>query len=301
MLDGKACIVVGGGAGIGAASARLLSELGANVVVSDLGTDLGGEDASEDPAAQTVESIRSAGGTALAHVGDVTDASDIKRLVKVTLDEFGRIDGVVNCAGILRDSISYKMTEENWDRVIDVHLRGHFLLFRIVGAHWREVARDEGGELHDQRSFCCMSSRSALGSVGQINYSAAKAGVLGLMRTGAMEMYRYNVRVNAVMPSAFTRMLESVPEDRRPYDPEDMPPENVAPFVAYLLSDHAEDITGCTFRAGGEGVGIISDPEIRRIGYYKGGWTVDELVNRFRDSIATDIDLTNLERAGGEL
>lgn len=301
MLDGKTCIVVGGGVGIGEASAIRLGELGANVVVSDLGTDLSGDARDESPADRTVEAIRSAGGTAMAHFGDVTSLEDMSTLVDETVDEFGRVDGVVNFAGILRDSISYKMTEEDWERVLDVHLTGHFSLFRNVAAHWRERARSEGGSLEDQRSFLCVSSRSALGSVGQINYSAAKAGVLGLMRTGARELHRYNVRVNAMMPSAFTRMLESVPEDRRPYDREDMPPENVASFVAYMFSDHAEDITGCTFRAGGEGVGIVSDPEIRRIGYRDGGWSVEDLVDRFRDSVGKDIQLTNLERAGGEL
>jgi len=295
MLDSKVCIVAGGGRGIGEATALELGRLGASVVVNDLGTSLEGEGESEEPANETASEIRDAGGEAMAHFGDVTSLEYTESLVEDTLDEYGRIDGVVNFAGITRDAICYKMTEEQWDSVVHVHMKGHFSLLRNVAAHWREAAGDEGS-LPDQRSFVGVSSPAAKGNFGQINYTAAKAGVLGLVRSAAIELYRLNIRVNALMPAAYTRMIEEMPEGVRP-DEDAMPlPEEVAPVVAYLMSDAADDITGCTVLARGPEVGLVSNPEFQRTETREGGWTTEELAAEFRDTIGEGLDLTKNER-----
>lgn len=296
MLSDKVCIVAGGGHGLGQATAIDLGRHGATVVVNDLGSDVTGGGESAEPAEETVEDVSAAGGTAMAHFGDVSSLDYTERLVSDTIEAYGRIDGVVNFAGILRDRISYKMTEAEWDDVIRVHLKGHFALLRAVGAHWRQQARDEGGELDEQRSFLGVSSRAALGNVGQVNYSAAKAGVLGLVRTAAREFVRYNVRVNALMPTAYTRMtVHGIPEEKMPFDEAEMPPAKVAPMISFVMSDAAEDISGVTLRAGGDAVGIVSDPEFVRLGYRDGGWTAEALAERFREEIGNGINLNKTQ------
>ena len=295
MLSDSVYIVAGGGRGLGRESAIELGRHGATVVVNDLGVSLEGNDENPEPAEETIEAVEAAGGDGMAHFGDIADLEYTASLVEDTLEEYGRIDGAANFAGILRDSISYKMTGDQWDDVVRVHLRGHFALLRNVGAHWREQAEIEGGELDRQRSFLGVSSRSALGNVGQMNYSAAKAGVLGVVRTGARELNRLNVRVNALMPSAFTRMVgEGIPEERLPYTKEEAPPEKIAPLVAYLMSDGAEDITGVTFRAMGDTIGVVSDPEVVRLGYSEGGWTLEGLDEQFRSGVAEGFDLERI-------
>lgn len=289
MLSDKVCIVAGGGRGIGEAVAVELGREGATVVVNDLGSSVHGEGESEEPAERTVAAVEEAGGEGMAHFGDVASLDYTESLVEDVVEEYGRVDGVVNFAGILRDSISYKMTGEEWDQVIRVHLRGHFSLLRNTANHWRERARDGG--LESQRSFLGVASRSALGSPGQANYSAAKAGIMGLTRTAARELARFDVRVNAFMPTAYTRMIDEIPEEKRPFTREEMPPEKVGPMVAYLMSDGAEDITGMTIRAAGDGVGLVSDPEIHRLGFQEGGWSPEEIDEKFRSTVAGGIDL----------
>lgn len=290
MLTDKVIVVAGGGHGIGEAVATELGRAGATVVVNDLGVDVHGDGVSEEPAVETVAGVEAAGGTGMAHFGDVSSLDYTAALVEDVVAEYGRIDGAVNFAGILRDRISYKMTGEEWDEVIRVHLRGHFALLRNVAAQWREQADEEGGELDTQRSFLGVSSRAALGNVGQVNYSAAKAGVLGLVRTAARELVRYNVRVNALLPTAYTRMIEDIPAERRPFTREEMPPEKVAPMVAYVMSDAATDVTGCTLRGAGNQIGLVSDPEFVRLGYREGGWTPEGVAERF-DEITEGINL----------
>ena len=203
MLSGKVCVVAGGGHGLGEAVAIELGRHGATVVVNDLGSSVHGDGAKSEPAEETIEAVQEAGGSGMAHFGDVSSLEYTEELVADTVDEYDRIDGVVNFAGILRDSISYNMSGEEWDDVIRVHLRGHFALLRNVAAHWREQAGENGDGIETQRSFVSVSSRSALGNVGQANYSAAKAGVLGLTRATAKELARFNIRVNALMPTAY--------------------------------------------------------------------------------------------------
>lgn len=291
MLSDKVCIVAGGGRGIGEAVAIELGRQGATVIVNDLGSDIHGEGESAEPAESTVKAVQKAGGDGMAHFGDITSLEYTKQLVADTIEAYGRIDGVVNFAGILRDSISYKMTGEEWDQVINVHLRGHFALLRNVAAHWREQAGD--GKLDTQRSFIGVSSRSALGSIGQINYAAAKAGINGMCRTAARELHRINVRVNSIMPTAYTRMIADVPEEKRTYTEDDLPPERIGAVVAFLISDAAEDITGTTIRTAGDIVGVVSDPEIIRLGVKEGGWKAEDLAERFREDIANGIELNN--------
>jgi NAD(P)-dependent dehydrogenase (short-subunit alcohol dehydrogenase family) len=291
MLDDTVCIVAGAGRGIGRAVAVELGSHGATVVVNDLGTSLTGEGADEEPARETIRAVRDAGGEGMAHFGDVTAPGYTEALVEDTVAEYGRVDAVANFAGMLRDDLVYKMDVDDWDAVIELHLRGHFTLLRSAAAHWREMAREQDDHLETQRSFLGTTSRAALGNVGQANYAAAKAGVMGLTRTAARELGRYNIRVNALMPTAFTRMVEQVPEEHRGFDESEMPPEKVAPMVAYLVSEAAEGITGCAIRAAGDAIGVVSDPEITHLGYREGGWTLDSIAERFREEVADGVDL----------
>ena len=295
MLSDKVCVVAGGGRGIGEAVAVELGRQGATVVVNDLGSSVHGEGESEEPAKETVAAVGEAGGTGMAHFGDIASLDYTESLVDDIVDKYGRIDGTVNFAGILRDSISYKMSEDEWDNVIRVHLRGHFALLRNVAAHWRERAGNEG--LERQRSFLSVASRSALGGPGQINYSAAKAGILGMTRTAARELARSNIRVNALMPTAYTRMIEDIPEEKRPFTKEEMPPENIGSMVAYLMSDKAEGISGSTIRVAGNAVGIVSDPEIFRLGFQEGGWESEDIAERFQSEIAQGVQLDKSDTA----
>jgi len=288
-LSGRVCIVAGGGSGLGAAAARELADNGAAVIVNDLGADLDGTDANEDPASQVAEAIRDDGGDATAHFGDVADVDYTESLIEDAVDEYGRVDAVANFAGILRDGYLTNLSEDDWDAVIRVHLKGHFSLLRAAARHWRSVADDD--PLDPQRSFLAVTSRSALGNVGQLNYSTAKAGLLGFTRTASSELFATGVRVNALMPTAFTRMTEAIPEAHRPYTREEMPPEKVAPVVAFLAGDAAEDVTGVTLYAGGDRIAVYSEPEPVRQGIRPGGWTVEALAESL-DDVAEGIELT---------
>lgn len=294
MLSDRVYVVAGGGNGIGKAAAIELGRHGATVVVNDLGVDVHGEENDDGSLDEVVAEVESAGGTGTAHYGDVSSLEYTERLISETYESYGRIDGVANFAGILRDALSYKMTGEEWDDVIRVHLRGHFSLLRNAGAHWREVA--ENGTDRPQRSFVCVTSRSALGNVGQANYSAAKSGILGLTRTTAQELHRHDVRVNALMPTAFTRMIEDIPEEKRSFSEEEMPVSKIAPVVAFLMSDDATDVTGCTIRAAGDSIGIVSNPELTRVGYNTDGWSLEELREHFHETVGNGTNLKKTSR-----
>lgn len=288
-LSGRVCIVAGGGSGLGEAAAQELAANGATVIVNDLGADLDGTDASEEPASQVAAEIREAGGEATAHFGDVADLDYTESLIADTVSEHGRVDAIANFAGILRDGYLTNLSEDDWDAVIRVHLKGHFSLLRSAARHWRSVA--DGEALDPQRSFLAVTSRSALGNVGQLNYSTAKAGLLGFTRTAASELSSTGIRVNALMPTAFTRMTEAIPEAHRPYTREEMPPEKVAPAVAFLAGDAAEDVTGVTLYAGGDRIAVYSEPEPVRQGIRPGGWTVESLAESL-EAVAEGVELT---------
>lgn len=291
LLDETVCIVAGGGSGIGAAVARGFAAHGARVVVNDLGTSVHGEGESPEPAEAVARQIREAGGEAVAHFGDVSSLADARDLLETTLEAHGRLDAVVNFAGILRDTPVHEMSPADFDEVVRVHLRGHFALLSHAAEHWRTTA----GDTDSQRSFLGVSSLAALGNVGQVNYSAAKAGVFGLVRSASTELYRHDVRVNTVVPAAYTRMTETVPEDHRPYTQEEMPPGKVVPLVAYLVSDEATDVTGNAFYAGGDRIGLISEPRLHRLGVKTGGWTPADVAEEL-ETVAHDVELTNTER-----
>lgn len=284
MSESSVAIITGAASGLGEATAELLADQGWAIVGNDLGTDPHGSGNEEEPLYDTIENIKGGGGTAVASFGDVTNPDYITSLVEETYEEFGRIDGVINYAGFLRDSMVFSMSDEDWETVVDVHLRGHFNLLREMGKHWRE--RYENDEFTRQRSFLTVSSEAALGTPGQTNYSAAKAGVLGMTRTTARELNRYNVRVNSIMPAAKTRLVRTMPDEMVDAVPDDLTPDKVAKLPAALMTDEAEDITGWTFGIGGDTVYTITDPTFDRSATMQSGWETDSLVQVLDDLIA---------------
>jgi NAD(P)-dependent dehydrogenase (short-subunit alcohol dehydrogenase family) len=247
MLDGKVAVITGAGRGIGRGEALLFAREGARVVVNDLGGDWDGTGADARPAAQVAEEITAAGGEALPHFEDVSETAGAASLVKLALDTWGRLDCVVNNAGILRDRMIFNMSVEEWDAVIKVHLRGHFLVTREACAYWRERAK--AGEPVTGRIVNTSSTSGILGNAGQSNYGAAKAGIAAFSQIVALEMAKYGVTCNAIAPGARTRMTErtfgelSAPEEG--FDA--LAPENVAPLVAFLCTDEAARISGQVF------------------------------------------------------
>jgi NAD(P)-dependent dehydrogenase (short-subunit alcohol dehydrogenase family) len=290
MLEDTVCIVAGAGRGIGKETAKLMADEGASVVVNDLGADLSGEGQDVQPAQQTVNEIVEAGGEAMAHYGDITDLEYTDELIQDTVDEYGAVHSITNFAGILRDRMIFNMSEEEWDAVIDVHLKGHFSLLRNASQQWK--SRYEEEEFDRQRSFLGVSSSAAIGWAGQPNYAAAKAGVLGLVRNCAQELERYNVRVNALWPEAYTRMYKSIPEEYQPNGMTDEThgPQLVAPLPAFLASDEATDITGCTVGLGSGELSFISDPDRKRkiikevpADTKTGGWTPEQIADAWEN------------------
>lgn len=276
-------IVCGAGGGLGEATAVAMADAGATVIVNDLGVDVDGTSPDTGPAHETVERIEARSGEARAHVGDVTDRAYTESLVAETVDEYGAVHGVTNYAGILRDRMIFNMSESDWEAVLDVHLTGHFNILHNVAAHWREQYKSAGFDR--QRSVCCVSSGVAAGNPGQSNYSAAKAGILGLMRTTARELDQYDVRVNAIWPTAVTRMTEDLPA-LAGVDESEMGPAHVAPLPVFLASEDATDVTGCTFAIAGDSLSIVSDPERERSLSASGEqWAVEEIADRWDELI----------------
>ncbi|HYH27154.1 MAG TPA: SDR family oxidoreductase [Actinomycetota bacterium] len=250
ILEGKVVAVTGAGRGIGRGHALLLAREGAKVVVNDLGGDWDGSGEDTRVASEVVREIEAAGGEAAGHFDDISEPEGAASLVSTAVERWGRLDGLVNNAGILRDKMSFNMSVEEWDSVIKVHLRGTFLCTKEACTHWR--ARAKAGEDVTGRIVNTSSTSGLLGIVGQSNYGAAKAAIAAFTQIVSMEMGRYGVTVNAVAPGARTRMTENTFGDLRvegDFDPLD--PENVAPLVAYLCSDAAAHITGQVFNATG--------------------------------------------------
>jgi NAD(P)-dependent dehydrogenase (short-subunit alcohol dehydrogenase family) len=252
ICEGRIVIVTGAGRGIGRAHALEFAREGARVVVNDLGAELDGSGSSSGPAGEVVDAIRAAGGEAIANGDDVADWQGAERLVQSALDEFGRLDVLVNNAGFLRDRMLVSTSEDEWDAVIRVHLRGHFGPTRFAAAHWREAAKT--GQTVDGRVINTSSGAGLMGSVGQGAYSAAKAGIAALTLVESAELGRYGVTANAIAPAARTRMTEEVFADTMAA-PEGgfdaMAPENIAPIVVWLGSSDSREVTGRIFEVEG--------------------------------------------------
>ncbi|WP_051858362.1 3-oxoacyl-ACP reductase [Streptomyces cellulosae] len=264
-LAGLSAIVTGAGRGLGRAEALELARLGAAVVVNDYGQpgrDGSGE-ASAAPAEQVAAEIRAAGGTALAHTGDVSDFRQAGELVESAVAEFGKLDILVNNAGILRDRMVFSMTEQEWDAVIRVHLKGHFNTTHFAAAHWRERSKATGGPVYG-RIVNTSSEAFLAGSAGQPNYAAAKGGIVGLTTSTALALAKYGVTANAICPRARTRMTEDVfagferPENG--LDP--LAPDHVAPLVGYLASPAAARVNGQLLVVHGGMVAVVERPRV---------------------------------------
>ncbi len=252
MLEGKVAVITGAGRGIGRGEALLFAEEGARVVVNDLGGEWDGSGADTRAASQVVEEITAAGGQAVAHFEDISEEAGAASLIQTALDSFGQLDAVVNNAGILRDKMVFTMSVQDWDAIMKVHLRGHFLVTRAAAQHWRQASKDSGGPV--RAAIVNTSSTSGiLGNVGQSNYGAAKAGIAAFSYITSMELARYGVTVNAIAPGARTRLTEQTFGDLTTSEGrfDALAPENVAPLVAYLCSDAAAHITGQVFYTAG--------------------------------------------------
>jgi NAD(P)-dependent dehydrogenase (short-subunit alcohol dehydrogenase family) len=259
LCTGRVAVVTGAGRGLGRAHALAFAAEGAKVVVNDLGVGLDGTGGTAGPAQQVVEDIRALGGEAVAHGGDIATTEGAASLVATALDAFGRLDTLVNNAGFLRDRMLVNLDEDAWDAVVRVHLKGHFLPLRQAAAHWRAEAK--AGRVPEARVINTSSGAGLLGSVGQGNYSAAKAGIVGLTLVAAAELGRYGVQVNAIAPAARTRMTErtfaetmAAPENGR-FDA--MAPENVSPLVVWLGSAASAGVTGRVFETEGGRITVM--------------------------------------------
>ncbi|WP_406009547.1 SDR family oxidoreductase [Streptomyces sp. NBC_00637] len=258
ICHGRVVAVTGAGRGLGRAHALAFAAEGARVVVNDLGVGLDGTPDPDSPAAQVVDEIRAAGGEAVAHGADIATPEGAATLVDAALDTYGRLDTLVNNAGFLRDRMLVNLADDDFDAVLRVHLKGHFLTLKHAAAHWR--AETGAGRPPAARIINTSSGAGLLGSVGQGNYSAAKAGIVALTLVAAAELARYGVQVNAIAPAARTRMTErtfaatmAAPEDG--FDT--MAPENVSPLVVWLGSTASQGVTGRVFEADGGRITVM--------------------------------------------
>ncbi|MFF4252291.1 3-oxoacyl-ACP reductase [Streptomyces sp. NPDC001663] len=280
-LEGLSAVVTGAGRGLGRAEALELARLGAAVVVNDFGQPGrdGSGDASAGPAEQVAAEIRAAGGKALAHTGDVADFQQAEELVQLAIAEFGKLDILVNNAGILRDRMVFSMTEDEWDSVIRVHLKGHFNTTHFAAAHWRERSKAAGGAVYG-RIVNTSSEAFLAGSAGQPNYAAAKGGIVGLTTSTALALAKYGVTANAICPRARTRMTADVFAGfEQPADGLDpLAPEHVAPLVGYLASPAAARVNGQLLVVHGGMVAVIERPRVQaKFDSKQDTFTYDEL------------------------
>ncbi|MFE9686921.1 3-oxoacyl-ACP reductase [Streptomyces sp. NPDC006285] len=281
-LEGRVAVVTGAGRGLGRAEALELARLGAAVVVNDLGQPGrdGSGDASPAPAEEVAADIRATGGRAIAHTGDVADHERARELVESAVAEFGRLDVLVNNAGILRDRMVFSMSEDEWDSVIRVHLKGHFNTIRFASAHWRSRSKAADAPVYG-RIVNTSSEAFLAGSAGQPNYAAAKGGIVGLTTSTALALAKYGVTANAICPRARTRMTADVfagsPEPREGVtDP--LAPEHVAPLVGYLASPAAARVNGQLLVVHGGMVAVVERPRVAaKFDTKQDAFTYDEL------------------------
>jgi NAD(P)-dependent dehydrogenase (short-subunit alcohol dehydrogenase family) len=303
-LEGKVAIVTGAGRGIGREHALALARAGAGVLVNDLGASLAGEGTDEGPAHEVVREIEALGGAAVANGENVADFAGSKRMIDAALGAFGRLDILVNNAGILRDRMLVNMEEHEWDAVIDVHLKGHFAPTRHAAAHWREQSK--AGRDVCARVINTSSPSGVFGNVGQANYGAAKAGIVGFTLVAAQELQRYGVTVNTIAPNARTRMTEAafgeIPPPEAGFDPAD--PANNSPIVVALCADEAQHITGQVFFVYGGAVNMLRGWEAGELFASDERWDpgalLRELLERLPDGVAPAGMLASMHRAGGQ-
>jgi NAD(P)-dependent dehydrogenase (short-subunit alcohol dehydrogenase family) len=290
LLEGKVALVTGGGRGIGRGIVLSLAACGAKVVINDLGAGLGGEGRDAAPAEEVLARVKAQGGEAVINGGSVADYAEAQRMTEQACDTFGRLDIVVHAAGTLRDRMIFNMNEEEWDVVVAVHLKGLFNVLRPATALMRQ---QKSGRI------ISLASGSAYGDPGQPNYSAAKAGIVGLSYSTANAMAKYGVTSNVVLPTGTTRMTDSRPDSRQIFEetgkwPSEhakgtaRDPDNVAPLVSFLASDRAAHINGQVFHSYGFGYTLIDQP--RTLARLEGdsAWTPDELADAFDHHMAAD-------------
>ena len=270
MLEGKVVVVTGAGGGIGRDIALAMAAAGARLVVNDIGASVAGDGADSAPAQRVVAEIRAAGGEAVASTDSVAEAASAQHIVAAALDQFGRIDGVVNNAGILRDRFFHKMGLDEWDAVIKVHLYGAYHVSRAAAPHFKQ--QGSGNYIH-------MTSTSGLiGNFGQANYSAAKLGIVALSKSIALDMQKFNVRSNCIAPFAWSRMIGSIPVDTpeqqaRVERIKQMTPAKIAPLAVCLASDLSADTNGQIFAVRNNEIFLISQPRPVRSVHRSEGWT----------------------------
>jgi NAD(P)-dependent dehydrogenase (short-subunit alcohol dehydrogenase family) len=293
LLEGKAAVVTGAGRGVGRCIALELARCGASVVVNDIGSSIVGEGTDMSAAQSVVHEIVHAGGIAVMSGHSVANWDDAQAIVAMARDTFGRVDIVVNNAGNLRDAIFHRMAPEEFDAVLDVHLRGSFYMSRAAAPFFKE---QNGG------AFVHMTSSSGLvGNFGQANYCAAKLGIVGLSKAIALDMNRFNVRSNAVAPWAWTRMIDSLPseteaEKKRVDGLKKLVPEKIAPLIAALASDGAAHVTGQIFGVRNNEIYLFSQPRVLRTAHTSDGWTADTIIERAFPMFANDF--YPLQRSG---
>lgn len=276
-LEGKVAIITGGGRGIGESISRLFAQHGASLVINDLGTSPDGQGGDEGPAQDLAREIVAAGGKAVADGGDIADVTTGERLVQTAIEKFGKLDIVVNVAGILRDRMIFNLSEADWDAVIRVHLKGHYSTIRPASAYFREQRNPDG----NYRIINFTSVSGLQGSPGQPNYGAAKMGIVGLTYSLAQGLSRYGVTANAIAPGAATRLTATVPDEKKlgstEADSQEASPDNIATVALYLATDKSRWITGRVVSAQGYKVGLYANPE--EISAFQGEqpWSVDDL------------------------
>lgn len=274
MLEGKVVVVTGAANGIGRAAAVALAAQGARVVVNDLNVSLDGASASQNTAAQVVEQIRAAGGQAIANGDSVAEYASAQRIMEAAIDTYGRVDAVVNNAGIVRDKMFHRLTPEDFDAVVKVHLYGCFNLSHAASQHFRAQG---GGSLIN------MTSNSAvIGNRGQANYCAAKLGIVGLSKAMALDMAAFNVRSNCIAPLAWSRMTETIPakteeQARHVEKIRRMGPETIAPLICYLASDASADVSGQVFAIRLNEIFLMSQSRPVRSVHRSDGWTTESI------------------------